>query len=70
MDYMMNHRYNLGHYYSSLSIRVHLGQRTLWDASLNISYLHRMVHKEGHIAELVKILKIRYTVNFYCLLLS
>jgi len=55
--YMMNDKYNLGSYYSSLSIRVHPRQRTLWDASLNIYYLRRMVvHKEGHVAELVKIL--------------
>ena len=68
---MMKHRYNLGRYYSSLSIRAHPRQRTLWDASLNISYLRRMVvHKEGHVAELVKILQIRYTINSYCLLLS
>ena len=69
--YMMNDKYNLGSYYSSLSIRAHLRQRTLWDASLNISYHRRMViHKEGHITELVKILQIRYTTNSYCLLLS
>jgi hypothetical protein len=71
MDYMTNDKYNLGSYCSSLSIMVHPGKQIPWDASLNISYLYWMViYKERHVAELVKIIQVRYTINSYSLLLS
>jgi hypothetical protein len=68
---MTNSKYNLGSYCSSLSIVVHPGKQILWDASLNIPYLYWMViYKDKHVAELVKFIQIRYTINSYSLLLS
>jgi hypothetical protein len=64
MDYMTNDKYNLDSYCSFLSIVAHPGKRNMWDASLNIPYLYWMIiYKERHVAELVKFIQVRYTIN-------
>jgi hypothetical protein len=67
MDYTTNDKYIIETTIFSLSIVAHLGQRIVWDVSLNISYLGCMIYEERLVIELVKILQIRYTINSYSL---
>jgi len=68
---MENVKYNQGSYRSSFFIMAYPGQRALWDASLNMPYLCWMViYKERHVAQLIKVIEVKYTINSYSLLLS